>query len=354
MKIHLLSGFLGSGKTTAILSACNELMKNQKKVGVITNDQGISLVDGGFFEHLKIPGRQVVNGCFCCNYNDLDNNIQSLAETDKPDVIFAESVGSCTDIVATVMKPLLRFRPEFGISFCTFADVRLLKMLLLGNSSFDESIRYIYFKQLEEAGIIVISKIDLIDSSSLKEIKQIVNKKYGDKVLLYQNSFDKKDIQHWLHVLENRLFNKLPSLQIDYNIYGNGEAKLAWLDQQLKIQSMSYDAARATNCLIKTISQKIHLSEYPIGHLKFLLNGEEKISVTNVSREESFSAVADDKNSSAGLLINARVQTSPETLSHIISDAIKETELKFDCKIAVKSNVSFQPGYPKPTHRITD
>jgi G3E family GTPase len=83
MKIHLLSGFLGSGKTTAIQNACNELRKNQKKVGVITNDQGISLVDGSFFEHLKIPGRQVVNGCFCCNYNDLDHGVQSLIETNN-------------------------------------------------------------------------------------------------------------------------------------------------------------------------------------------------------------------------------------------------------------------------------
>ena len=47
-------------------------------------------------------------------------------------------------------------------------------------------------------------------------------------------------------------------------------------------------------------------------------------------------------------------QTSPETLSHIVSEAIKETEIKYDCKIVVKSNASFQPGYPKPTHRITD
>ena len=354
MKIHLLSGFLGSGKTTAIQNACSELTMKGNKAGVITNDQGIRLVDGDLFEHLNIPNRQVMNGCFCCNYNDLDNSIQSLIETNKPDVIFAESVGSCTDIVATVIKPLLKFRPETQVTFSTFADVRLLKMLLQKNSSFDESVRYIYFKQLEEAEIVVISKIDLIDANSLEEMKQLIDKRYSDKIRLYQNSFDTANIRQWLTVLDNQPVTNPSSLPIDYEIYGEGEAKLAWHDQQLEIQSMSYNAAQATNGLIKTISQKIHFNEYPIGHLKFLLNGEKKISLTYTPQQELFDTIADKKNNSAGLLINARVQTSPETLSHIVSEAIKETEIKFNCKIVVKSHASFQPGYPKPAYRITD
>src|SRR4051812_6642060 len=112
MKIHLLSGFLGSGKTTAIQHACYHLLQEHNKVGVITNDQGIKLVDANFFESLSIPNRKVINGCFCCNYNELDGAIQSLIATNNPDVIFAESVGSCTDIVATVLKPLQRLRRD--------------------------------------------------------------------------------------------------------------------------------------------------------------------------------------------------------------------------------------------------
>src|SRR3954467_4033137 len=154
MKIHLLSGFLGSGKTTAIQHACYHLLQQHIRVGVITNDQGIKLVDGNFFQSLGIPNRQVVNGCFCCNYNNLDASVQSLIATNNPDVIFAESVGSCTDIVATVLKPLEHLRKKVQVSLSTFADVRLLQMVLLGNSQlFDENVRYIYNKQLEEAEI---------------------------------------------------------------------------------------------------------------------------------------------------------------------------------------------------------
>jgi G3E family GTPase len=352
MKIHLLSGFLGSGKTTAIQQGCKELIKNGNRVGVITNDQGTRLVDGDLFEHLNIPNRQVVNGCFCCNYNDLDKSLQSLISTNEPDVIFAESVGSCTDIVATVMKPLLRYLPEAKVTFSTFADIRLLQILLNKNANiFDESIRYIYFKQLEEAEIIIISKIDLTDEKTLLETKQIMNEKYGDKILLYQNSFDATNIRQWLHILDNETFENASSLKIDYEIYGEGEAKLAWHDQEVEICSAQNNAAQIAVALMKLIYQKIHLNKYPIGHLKFLLNEKKKISFASGS-QELLDSIEIEKSNLATLLINGRVQTSPGILSRIISEAIEETGINFHCKITVKNFASFQPGFPRPTYRI--
>jgi G3E family GTPase len=50
MQLHLVGGFLGSGKTTAILAAARELISQGKSVGIITNDQGKYLVDTSFFK----------------------------------------------------------------------------------------------------------------------------------------------------------------------------------------------------------------------------------------------------------------------------------------------------------------
>jgi G3E family GTPase len=73
MKIYLVGGFLGSGKTTAIIQACRILMADGKKVGVITNDQGKYLVDTAFMKFNDIPTVEVTGGCFCCNYQDLNS-----------------------------------------------------------------------------------------------------------------------------------------------------------------------------------------------------------------------------------------------------------------------------------------
>lgn len=356
MKLHVLNGFLGSGKTTAIQLACMELCKKNIKASVITNDQGMKLVDSVFFRKKNIPVRQVVNGCFCCNYNKLESNIQSLVEATQPDVIFAESVGSCADIVATVIKPLLQFRADAKVTFSVFADARLLLLLMKDKSNvFEENIHYIFFKQLEEAEIIIINKVDLIAVEQLNELKQIVQKKYARKILLYQNSLDEESVKQWLEVLNNyKTDNTLRSLEIDYDVYGAGEASLAWLDQELKIYSNEHNAVHETAGLINNIYNKIREHNYPIGHLKFILNDDTKISFTSAADPEISIDVRNKKIYSCSLLINARVQTNPETLAQLISDAIKETETQTGNKVVTKSISSFRPGFPKPEYRFAN
>ena len=359
MKIHLLTGFLGSGKTTAIQHASRILLRKGIGTGIISNDQGLKLVDGDFFKSLDIPSRQVVSGCFCCNYNDLDDQIQSLIETNNTEVIFAESVGSCTDIVATVLKPLLKFRPHAQTTVSTFTDVRLLQMILTGKTnSFDETVNYIYKKQLEEAGIIIVNKIDLVSTEELQEIKQLMEEKYGDRILLYQDSLDEDSIYKWLLTLDDYPANKMKSLSIDYEIYAEGEAKLAWFDQELEIYAHHDNAVVVIENLINRIYKRVTERQFPIGHLKFLVNGSQKISFTSGTEPMvSLPIPPIDFNGTraknpATLLVNLRVQTSPEQIVELVREIIAASEMQYNCKIIVISLNSFQPGYPKPVHRF--
>jgi len=352
MKIHLLIGFLGSGKTTAILQASRDLIQRGIKTGIVTNDQGTKLVDGGFFKNLDIPNREVVNGCFCCNYHDLDAGIASLIEINGTEVIFAESVGSCTDIVATVLKPLLQYRPGAQVTVSVFADARLLQIMLSNDAnSFDAAVRYIYLKQLEEAGIIVINKIDLINKEALSAIKDSMQKKYGNKILLYQNSLSGDSVAQWMEVLDNyRSAAALPSLNINYDLYAAGEAKLAWIDQVLEIFSADNNAMQQAEDLVNKIYAEVNMNGFPIGHLKFLINNAVKLSFT--SAMDPAVTIKIEPAASATVLINMRVQAAPEMLTRLIENAIKETALQSGCSIAVSSVSAFQPGYPRPAYRM--
>ncbi len=365
MKIHLLSGFLGSGKTTVIQRACSLLLQENIPVGVITNDQGIRLVDGDYFKSLGIPGLQVENGCFCCNYQDLNEHIESLIETNDPACIFAEAVGSCTDMVATVIKPLQRFRPGIQVTISVLADVRLLKMLLEGNERlFEASVNYIYFKQLEEAGVIIVNKIDLVSPEEMEKLKLILSEKYEHKIILYQDSLEEEDIRRWLKVLnEYPSTAALSSLDIDYDLYGEGEAALGWLDEELVINSSDEMAEQASIALTRSLFRKVSEGRYPIGHLKFLLNDRLKISFTAADAmcdpdpgSMAITTLVSGLNPlpapSARLLINARVQTDPQILTRLVEEAIDETRAAFNCEVRVYSRSAFQPGYPRPAHRI--
>jgi G3E family GTPase len=190
LKLFLTGGFLGSGKTTAIQQACL-LLEKECRVAVITNDQGVQLVDTAFIESFEIATREVVEGCFCCNYKQLETAINSLKQDDEPEIIFAESVGSCTDLIATIVNPLINFRPEIDISVSIFVDCGLLLQELNNDSKlFEEEVRYIFDLQLEEADVLVVNKIDLLPSSQLIFLKEYLKKQFPRKEILYQNSLD--------------------------------------------------------------------------------------------------------------------------------------------------------------------
>jgi len=359
LKLFLIGGFLGSGKTTAIIEAVKYIHQHQKKVVVITNDQGTQQVDTLFIRGHDIPSEEVSGGCFCCNYEKLEKRIDYLNLTNNPDIIFAESVGSCTDLAATVINPLLSIHPgQYEIILSVFADIRLLMKFLQNDKDiFFDNVNYIYEKQLEEADIIVVNKIDLLNEDQLALAKKLINKEYGGKIICYQNSLSKDSISRWVQLMIGNFHNtSLRSTpEIDYNIYGTGEAELAWLDEELCIVTKDKKAVAAGYLLINKVYDKITKHHLPIGHLKFLLNNgkqQRKISFNSlgVSRGNNDPDFAETDR--IIILINARVQGTPTLLQKIIAEAIIETELSTPCKI-IENNISaFKPGYPKPTHRI--
>ena len=113
--IAIVGGFLGAGKTTLILSAAKELERRGIRSAMILNDQGDELVDTGYATQNGMHSGEVTGGCFCCKFSDLLRVMGELRAHD-PAVIFAEPVGSCTDISATILHPLLEYRDEFRLA----------------------------------------------------------------------------------------------------------------------------------------------------------------------------------------------------------------------------------------------
>src|SRR6188768_2119643 len=106
VRFVMVGGFLGAGKTTAIARLARHYRSQGKRIGVVTNDQAHDLVDTNTFRKQGLAVEEVPGACFCCRFDDLVSRVGSLEESGRPDVILAEPVGSCTDLVATVVQPL--------------------------------------------------------------------------------------------------------------------------------------------------------------------------------------------------------------------------------------------------------
>jgi G3E family GTPase len=355
MKLCLVGGFLGSGKTTAITNGSKMLLKEKISVSVIMNDQGSQLVDTAFTESLRIPNNEVRNGCFCCNYQQFYDAIQDLNSTIHPEIIFAEAVGSCADLVATILKPLHRFDPAIEAVLSVFADGSVLLSSLEGRSSFiSEDVQYIYKKQLEEAGILIINKSDTLTENEIKKIKSLLEPGYPGKELLFLDSRNENSIKKWLDIIKESGSPKtLVSLDIDYEKYAAGEAALTWLDASIVIHSKK-NAIKKSYQFIDDMANEIFFSHLPVGHVKFFLQSgdlRQKISYTSGDLADKNDWNENTETDQANILVNARVETNPDRLKEIFFKAIRKLESE-NCYVEVVNIAAFQPGYPKPTYRL--
>ncbi|MBN1261606.1 MAG: hypothetical protein JXB35_13090 [Anaerolineae bacterium] len=334
MKLHIVGGFLGSGKTTAIVSAAKLLMARPSshgrslRVGVVTNDKGRHLVDTAFFRGAQIPTVEVPGGCFRCNYGDFQDRIAQLQTDAQPDVIFAESVGSCVDLVGPVVKPLLEASDLAleAITYSVFADIRLLSRRLKGQDlPFTEEILYIFDQQLEESQIIVVNKIDLQDGAAVAEVMSLAQQRFPGRVMLGQNSLLPEGPARWLTLLESPkpLLRDGP-LDVDYRRYMKGAAQMSWLDEAVTFTVPEGQGRAAVLAFIATVVQELRGENRPLGHLKFFIQADStraKISFTSLEQEGWESEVPALPGTEIMVVTNARVQMPATRLRAIVTDA---------------------------------
>lgn len=357
MKIFLVGGFLGSGKTTAIQQAALLLQGEGKRVGVVTNDQGEQLVDTQFMKKHNIAVEEVIGSCFCCNFKQLTQCIQVLEENNHRDVIFAESVGSCTDLVATIINPLQKFYEGLDIVLSVFTDIRLLGVFLQRNKDiFYGKMNYIYEKQLEEADIIVVNKSDTLNEKQMEITRELINEEPWVNRVLYQNSLNPSDIQHWLATVNDfEIPGSRESLDINYDNYAIGEAEMAWYDSEVEIVATNGYAGEIGYRLIDNIYNEIKKQQYIIGHLKFLISDRiysEKVSYTTIPIPTEADSHQFRNTEKITIIINARVKADPDSVDKIITGSLAYIQSGGACSIEERNKKVFQPGVPKPTYRM--
>src|SRR5512138_496090 len=136
VKLILVGGFLGAGKTTLLARATERLAARGERVGLVTNDQVAGLVDTSNLRQRGYAVREVAGGCFCCRYLNLVEAVDALEAEASAGVVLGEPVGSCTDIAATVVRPLrAQYGARFRIApFTVVADALRLRDLLGGGA----------------------------------------------------------------------------------------------------------------------------------------------------------------------------------------------------------------------------
>jgi len=358
----MIGGFLGAGKTTAILRLARHLVGQGLKVGLITNDQSLGLVDTAMQRSAGFDVEEITGGCFCCRFNSLVQAADKLSEQTRPDVFVAEPVGSCTDLKASVSYPLRRiYGDDFSIAPLSVMMDPVRAMRILGlekGSAFSEKVRYVYSKQLEEAEALVVNKIDVLSEERREALRGALAEKYPGTRLFEISARTGDGLREWFEWLGTAELGILQPPDLDYEIYADGEAMLGWLNCTVRwISPRVFDGNKALKELAGRIHDWLASQEIEIAHLKMTLTPDEDlgdIGVINLVRGDGKAEASHSLREpleSGELIINLRAEADPEALKVAVLQSLGAPG-DVDVVARVEHLEHFRPGKPQPTHRL--
>ncbi len=340
----LIGGFLGAGKTTLILRAATLLRKRGLRVAVITNDQDVGLVDTMLSISRDFATREVAGGCFCCRFSDLVEAADQLIAY-GPDIIFAEPVGSCVDISATILQPLKAYhRDQYRLApFTVLVDPELGEQVYRRQAN--EDISFLYKNQVEEADLLCVTKID----------RTTVPSRMPVRVDFFMSAVTGSGVEEWLTaVLDPSGVAGARVLNIDYRRYAQAEAALGWLNVRAQVElEEPKSPASLVGPLLDELDLRLTEAGIEIAHLKVfdqtsLSHVKASICVTGEDPFTEGDLIASPE-SRHEIVINLRAVGDPAGLQAMVMRALHGIA----GTLTVKHSGAFRPLPPKPEHRFT-
>ncbi len=362
----LIGGFLGAGKTTLIGELARRYVGSGKRVGIITNDQAENLVDTQNFQSQGFDVGEVAGACFCCSFDNLVSTAESLGADQIPDILLAEPVGSCTDLVATVVLPLQQLLGDrfelapFGVILKPSHGRRILDSAANSKrSGFSPQAEYIFRKQLEEADYLMIGRSDQLSDSDVQQLSERLSSVGGDVPVFAVSPKTGDGVDEVMRCIDSPMIAGRRLLDIDYDTYADGEAQLGWVNLSALLHSDSeLDLDQLAAEIVSDISARIVTGAMgEIAHLKTSVLGGDTQAVANVVSNDSPVEVGLAAGRSAAgqiqVIVNARVATDPNELATICQDSVAKVAGRSGAAIRSVAAHSLRPGRPTPTHRVT-
>ena len=197
VKINVISGFLGAGKTTLIKKLLTGSLRNEKVV-LLENEYGEIGIDGGFMKDAGITVTELNAGCICCTLaGDFQAAVDQLIDTYHPDRILVEptGVGKLSEILSAVEKAKTR-HPEIEVGgSATVVDAGKCRMYMKNFGEF-------FLDQVKSASTVIFSRTQLLSPDRVEKSRQLIAEAHPDARII-TTPWDDMEPDFILGVIEN-------------------------------------------------------------------------------------------------------------------------------------------------------
>jgi hypothetical protein len=203
----------------------------------------------------------------------------------------------------------------------------------------------------------VLNRIDELDPSDVAALEKLLEGETPGTPILRLSAKTGDGFEALLEMLDKKGIFGHRILDLDYDIYAEGEAELGWLNSTIQvIADTEFSLDDLLLGVITRLKDKLATADAETAHLKTIGLWEGFHGVANLVSSDSepeLSLPSNCKTKSADVVVNARVAVSPELLREFVEAAVREACNSVGAEPDFRQTQSFRPGRPVPTHRYS-
>ena len=316
VKIDIISGFLGAGKTTLIKKLLKDGFQGEQVV-LIENEFGEIGIDGGFLKEAGIQIREMNSGCICCSLvGDFGTSLKEVVTKYDPDRILIEpsGVGKLSDVIKAVQG----VQDEVDIklnSYTTVVDAKKCKMYMKNFGEFFDN-------QIQYAGAIIMSRTDIASEKKVQESLELLRSLNKDAAIIttpIENLDGKKLVEVMEHPVS--LEQEMLEEEHEHHHHHDGECGCGMIMKSMSITITTTESA-AVAMIMKSMSITITMTESAAAAMIMKSMSITITTTESVAVDMTTTIIMQMRSSQAGavrLLKNIHVRDLRRSLRHFPS-----------------------------------
>ena len=348
-KYMVVSGFLGAGKTTAMIAFSRDIKRRRLGApAVLANDLGAgNIVDAEFCAAAGVMTLPISGGCICYQHENLVGKLHQL-EHAGADVIFSDIPGCGIGALDHVYLELNdKEKDEFDLMpFTCIVDPERIRMVMPEQAGLNlpEEMRFLLDAQMAEADLIVLNKTDMIGEEEVDAITDFIKDIYPKTPVMTMSAMKGTGVRK---VVDYLLSNHSEAVHREIG-YGSdefiaAEEKMSWFNTRVYLQhreEADIDFNEVIADIFEGIRDGLKQNNSNVPHLKmFAADSDEeltdffKASMIGVDYDVIYDRKLDRKYTTLSLIINARCAADAVVMSDIVSDAVDAVSVKYNLKV---------------------
>lgn len=350
-KFAVFSGFLGSGKTTAMMALTQYYSRKHGKAAMISNDlgHGVSLADDRLAQLCGCRASGMTEECICYQNENLADRLNAYYD-EGCDLVISDIPGFGVGALEHVYHGLNeKFPDQFDLApFTVLVEPRTLALLREDKAG---DLFYIYDTQLVEADLILLNKCDLLSESEKAAALAWLAEHYPQAQVLPISALKGEGLEELAQALtQGRASLRRPDIG-----YG-GEAFMAamgriseyYLQYHAVVCCNDFDGNAYLLDIARRVQADVAAAGHDVPHLKLLAWEPEgdfgKVDLLGTGREIQVSHRFQRPCTELAVILNASADCPAKILEELITGAAKELSRQYQLELVLFKQECFGMG----------